>query len=176
MVIFVLNWHLLRAEDIVSRFAYGGQSLSVPRPPGPGENLGNDEEQDEDEVPEQLVVDDDGENKVESKEPEKNQRSSRPTEDDLDVWKEYLLDDQTHLQQLEGGGGVVGVLQLELGPGVVEDGKEGEVTNVAPVASDDEQGADDVEEVEPGVEVEQLAAGAQGVASLDLSEWPSKQN
>jgi hypothetical protein len=122
------------------------------------------------------VVDDDGENKVESKEPEKNQRSSRPTEDDLDVWKEYLLDDQTHLQQLEGGGGVVGVLQLELGPGVVEDGKEGEVTNVAPVASDDEQGADDVKEVEPGVEGEQLAAGAQGVASLDLSEWPSKQN
>ena len=72
MVIFVLNWHLLRAEDIVSRFAYGAQSLSVPRPPGPGENLGNDEELDEDEVPEQLVVDDDGENKVESKEPEKN--------------------------------------------------------------------------------------------------------
>lgn len=122
------------------------------------------------------MVDDDGENKVESKEPEKNQRSSRPTEDDLDVWKEYLLDDQTHLQQLEGGGGVVGVLQLELGPGVVEDGKEGEVTSVAPVATDDEQGADDVEEVEPGVEGEQLAAGAQGVASLDLSEWPSKQN
>ena len=122
------------------------------------------------------MVDDDGENKVESKEPEKNQRSSRPTEDDLDVWKEYLLDDQTHLQQLEGGGGVVGVLQLELGPGVVEDGKEGVVTNVAPVASDDEQGADDVKEVEPGVEGEQLAAGAQGVASLDLSEWPSKQN
>ena len=48
MVIFVLNWHLLRAEDIVSRFAYGAQSLSVPRPPGPGENLGNDEEYDED--------------------------------------------------------------------------------------------------------------------------------
>ena len=33
------------------------------------------------------MVDDDGENKVESKEPEKNQRSSRPTEGDLDVWK-----------------------------------------------------------------------------------------
>ncbi len=111
-----------------------------------------------------------------AKNQKKNQRSSRPTEDDLDVWKEYLLDDQTHLQQLEGGGGVVGVLQLELGPGVVEDGKEGEVTSVAPVATDDEQGADDVEEVEPGVEGEQLAAGAQGVASLDLSEWPSKQN
>ena len=71
---------------------------------------------------------------------------------------------------------VARVLQLELGPGVVEDGKEGEVTSVAPVASNDEQGADDVEEVEPGVEGEQLAAGAQGVASLDLSEWPSKQN
>ena len=109
-----------------------------------------------------------------AKNQKKNQRSSRPTEDDLDVWKEYLLDDQTHLQQLEEGGGVVGVLQLELGPGVVEDGKEGEVTNVAPVATDDEQGADDVKEVEPGVEGEQLAA--QGVASLDLSEWPSKQN
>ena len=105
---------------------------------------------------------------------------SRPTEDDLDVWKEFLLDDLTHLQQLEGDGGVVGVLQLELGPGVVEDGKEGEVTSVAPVATDDEQGADNVEEVEtwthPVVEGEQLAAGAQGVASLDLSEWPSKQN
>ena len=39
------------------------------------------------------MVDDDGENKVESKEPEKNQRSSRPTEDDLDVWKKniYLM-------------------------------------------------------------------------------------
>ena len=85
-----------------------------------------------------------------------------------------LLDEETHLQQLEGGGGVVGVLQLELGPGVVEDGKEGEVASVAPVAADDEQGAedgeedgeDDVEEVEPGVEGEQVAAGAQGVASL----------
>ena len=117
------------------------------------------------------MVDDDGENKVESKEPEKNQRSSRPTEDDFDVWKRYLLDNLTHLQQLEGGSGVV-----EAGPGVVEDGIEGEVTSVAPVASDDEQGADDVEEVEPGVEAEQLPAGAQGVASLDLSEWPSKQN
>ena len=92
----------------------------------------------------------------------------------LTFGKKYLLDDLTHLQQLEGDGGVVGVLQLE--PGVVEDGKEREVTNVAPVASDDEQGADDVKEVEPGVEGEQLAAGAQGVASLDLSEWPSKQN
>ena len=122
------------------------------------------------------MVDDDGENKVESKEPEKNQRSSRPTEDDLDVWKEFLLDDLTHLQQLVGDGGVVGVLQLELGPGVVEDGKEGEVTSVAPVATDDEQGADALEEVEPGVEAEQLAAGAQGVVSLDLSEWPPKQN
>ena len=87
-------------------------------------------------------------------------------------------------QQQEGDGGVVGVLLLVLGPGIVEDGKEGEVTSVAPVATNDEQGAedgeqdgeDDVEEVEPGVEVEQLAAGAQGVASLDLSEWPSKQN
>ena len=116
------------------------------------------------------MVDDDGENKVESKEPEKNQRSSRPTEDDLDVWKEYLLDDQTHLQQLEGGGGVVGVLQLEFGPGVVEDGKEAEVTSVAPVATDDDQcaedgeqdGEDNVEEVDQGVEGEQLAAGAQG--------------
>ena len=85
-----------------------------------------------------------------------------------------LIDDETHLQQLEGGGSVVGVLQLELGPGVVQDGKEGEVASVAPVAADDEQGAedgeedgeDDVEEVEPGVEGEQLAAGAQWVASL----------
>ena len=87
-------------------------------------------------------------------------------------------------QQQEEDGGVVGVLLLVLGPGIVEDGKEGEVTSVAPVATNDEQGAevgeqdgeDNVEEVEPGVEVEQLAAGAQGVASLDLSEWPSKQN
>ena len=104
----------------------------------------------------------------------RSQRSSKPAEDELDVWKEYLLDDQTHLQQLEGGGSVVGVLQLELGPGVVQDGKEGEVASVAPVATDDEQGAEDgeedgegdVEEVEPGVEGEELAAGAQWVASL----------
>ena len=79
-----------------------------------------------------------------------------------------------YLQQIDGGGSVVGVLQLELGPGVVQDGEEGEVASVAPVAADDEQGAedgeedgeDDVEEVEPGVEGEQLAAGAQWVASL----------
>ena len=68
MVIFVLNWHLLHLH-IVSRFAYPAQGLSVPPPPGPGENLGNDEEQDDYEVPEQLVVDD-GVDKVESKEPE----------------------------------------------------------------------------------------------------------
>ena len=117
-----------------------------------------------------------------AKNQKKSQGLSRPTEDDLDVWKEYLLDDLTHLQQLEGGSGVVGVPQLKLGPGVVEDGKEAEVTSVAPVATDDDQcaedgeqdGEDNVEEVEPGVEGEQLAAGAQGVASL--SEWPSKQN
>ena len=79
-----------------------------------------------------------------------------------------------YLQQLQGGGGGVGVLQLELGPGVVEDGKEGEVASVAPVATDDEQGAEDgkedgkdnVEKVEPDVEREQLAAGAQGVLGL----------
>ena len=93
-------------------------------------------------------------------------------------------------QQQEEDGGVVGVLLLVLGPGIVEDGKEGEVTSVAPVATNDEQGQgaevgeqdgeDDVEEVEtwthPVVEGEQLAAGAQGVAGLDLSEWPSKEN
>ena len=39
---------------------------------------------------------------------------SRPTEDDLDVWKEYLLDDLTHLHHLKGGRAVVGVLQLKL--------------------------------------------------------------
>ena len=79
-----------------------------------------------------------------------------------------------YLQQLQGGGGGVGVLQLELGPGVVEDGEEGEVAGVGVVAADDEQGAKDgeedgehdVEDVEPGVEGEQLAAGAQWVASL----------
>ena len=90
----------------------------------------------------------------------------------------YILDGLTHLQQHKGGGSVVGVLQLELGPGVVEDGKEGEVTSVAPVATEDgeQDDKDDVEEVEPGVEEEQLAAGAQRVSSLDLSEWPSKPN
>ena len=79
-----------------------------------------------------------------------------------------------YLQQLQGGGGSVGVLQLELGPGVVEDGEEGEVAGVGVVAADDEQGAKDgeedgehdVEDVEPGVEGEQLEAGVKGVASL----------
>ena len=79
-----------------------------------------------------------------------------------------------YLQQLQGGGGGVGVLQLELGPGVVEDGEEGEVAGVGVVAAEDEQGAedgeedgeDDVEDVEPGVEGKQLEAGVQGVASL----------
>ena len=84
------------------------------------------------------------------------------------------VDEHAHLQQLEGGGGVVEAFQLELGPRVVEDGREGEVAKDAPVTADDEQGAedgeengeDDVEDVEPGVEGEQLEAGVQGVASL----------
>jgi len=61
----------------------------------------------------------------------------------------YLMTKLTWQQQ-EGDGGVVGVLLLVLGPGIVEDGKEGEVTSVAPVATDDEQGANDVEEARCG--------------------------
>ena len=44
----------------------------------------------------------------------------------------------------------------------------------------EQDGEDDVEEVEtwthPVVEGEQLAADAQGVVGIDLSEWPSKEN
>jgi len=63
-----------------------------------------------------LVVDSDGVDEVESIEPE-----------------EETGDPAGQLQQLEGGGGVVGIFQVELGPRVVEDGKEGEVASVAPV-------------------------------------------
>ena len=78
--------HLSPAENIVRSLAHAAPSLSVPRPPGPGENHGddgeehgaehdgNDEEEDVDEVPEQLVVDDDGVDKVECKEPEEEAR------------------------------------------------------------------------------------------------------
>ena len=52
--------------------------------------------------------------RLRAKNQKKSQGLSRPTEDDLDVWKEYLLDDLTHLHHLKGGRGVVGVLQLKL--------------------------------------------------------------
>ena len=73
------------AEDIVGSLAHAAPSLSVPRPPGPGEHNDDDydddgEEQDhdgdedDDGLPEQLVVDDDGVDEVESKEPEEEAR------------------------------------------------------------------------------------------------------
>ena len=82
----MIDDHLPPAEDIVRSLAHAAPSLSVPRPPGPGENDGddededggdhdgNDDEDDKDEVPEQLVVDEDGVDKVESKEPEEESR------------------------------------------------------------------------------------------------------
>ena len=88
------------------------------------------------------------------------------------------VDEHAHLQQLEGGGGVVEAFQLDLGPRVVEDGREGEVAKDAPVTADDEQGAedgeedggedgkDDVKEVEPDDEGEELAASDQEVLAL----------
>ena len=86
MEIFMVDRHLSPAEDIVRSLAHAAPSLSVPRRAGPGENHGdeeeehgaehdgNDEEEDADEVPEQLVVDDNGVDKVEGKEPEEEAR------------------------------------------------------------------------------------------------------
>ena len=79
-----------------------------------------------------------------------------------------------YLEQLKDGGVVVGVLHLQLGPGPVEHGEEGEVAGVRPVAADDEEGAedgedddeDDVEEVEPHVDGEEGAASPQWVPPL----------
>ena len=79
-----------------------------------------------------------------------------------------------YLEQLKDGGVVVGVLHLQLGPGPVEHGEEGEVAGVRPVAADDEEGAedgedddeDDVEEVEPHVDGEEGAASPQRVPPL----------
>ena len=81
-----MDRHLAPAENVVRSLAHAAPSLSVPRPLGPGENHGdgeeehgaehdrNDEEEDADEVPEQLVVDYNGVDKVESKEPEEEAR------------------------------------------------------------------------------------------------------
>ena len=79
-----------------------------------------------------------------------------------------------YLEQLQDGGVVVGVLHLQLGPGPVEHGEQGEVAGVRPVAADDEEGAedgedddeDDVEEVEPHVDGEEGAASPQWVPPL----------
>ena len=76
----MMDRHLPPAEDIVCSLAHAAPSLSVPRPPGPGDEKeghgtdGYDDEEDDDEVPEQLVVDDNGIDKVESKEPEEEPR------------------------------------------------------------------------------------------------------
>ena len=82
-----MDRHLAPAENVVRSLAHAAPSLSVPRPLGPGENHGDDEEEEDgaehdgndekeypDEVPEQLVVDDDGVDKVECKEPEEEAR------------------------------------------------------------------------------------------------------
>ena len=85
-MIFMMDWHLPPAEDVVRSLTHATPSLSVPWRAGPGENHGdeeeehdaehdgNDEEEDADEVPEQLVVDDNGVDKVEGKEPEEEAR------------------------------------------------------------------------------------------------------
>ena len=78
----MVDFDLPPAEDIVGSLAHAAPSLSVPRPLGPGdeeeehgaERCGNDEDEDADEVPEQLVVDDNGVDEVESKEPEEEAR------------------------------------------------------------------------------------------------------
>ena len=89
--------------------------------------------------------------------------------------KGFVISKSGHyLEQLQRRGVGVGVLHLQLGPGVVEDGEEVEVAGVGPVAADDEEGAedgekdgeDDVEEVEPGVDGEERAAGVQRVTLL----------
>ena len=77
--------HLAPDENIIRSLAHTAPSLSVPRLPGPGENHGDDDgdkyddgdhdHSDDDEVPEQLVVDDDGVDQVESKEPEEESRN-----------------------------------------------------------------------------------------------------
>ena len=94
---------------------------------------GNDEEvdDDDDDLPVKLVVDSDGVD-IEHRTRRKNWRSSRPAYGHGGDYDD-TFDEHAHLQQLEGGGGVVGVFQVELGPRVVEDGKEGEVASVAPV-------------------------------------------
>ena len=82
-----MNCHLAPDENIISSLANPAPSLSVPWLPGPGENhdhheaeeddggeRDDDDEEDGGEVPEQLVVDDNGVDQVESKEPEEESR------------------------------------------------------------------------------------------------------
>ena len=82
-MIINMDWHLPPAKHIVRSLAHAAPSLSVPWLSGPddhddddeeeegGDQHGaDDEERDDDEIPEQLVVDDNGVDEVEGKEPE----------------------------------------------------------------------------------------------------------
>ena len=71
--------HLPPAKHIISSLAHAAPGLSVPRLPSPGREVYDDVEVDDDDgvdddVPEKLVVDDDGVDEVESKEPEEETR------------------------------------------------------------------------------------------------------
>ena len=80
--------------------------------------------------------------------------------------EEEATDPAGELEELQGHVIVVLVFHLHLGPGPVDDGVEGEVVGVGPVATDDEEcsedsqdeAEDDVKEEEPGVEGEEAAA------------------
>ena len=66
--------HLPLAEDIVGSLPHTSPSLAVPRSPGPGNQGEVGDEDGDGGVPEQLVVDQDGVDKVEGEEPEEETR------------------------------------------------------------------------------------------------------
>ena len=88
--------------------------------------------------------------------------------------EEEATDPAGQLEELQGHGVVFLVLHLHLGPGPVDDGVEGEVAGVGPVATDDEEGAENsknnadenVEKVEQRVDGEEAAAIANLVVLL----------
>ena len=85
---------------------------------------------------------------------------------DCEQPEEEATDPAGELEELQGHVIVVLVFHLHLGPGPVDDGVEGEVAGVGPVATDDEEcsedsqdeAEDDVKEVEPGVDGAEAAA------------------
>ena len=66
--------HLPLAQDIVGSLPHTSPSLAVPRSPGPGNQGEVGDEYGDGGVPEQLVVDHDGVDKVEGEEPEEETR------------------------------------------------------------------------------------------------------